>query len=119
MGNGIHFCDITERASQRLFCSYKGGFPCITAETAPPGRLGAPAAAPRRGRSPRPAQTANGGLSGRFSEKEVEQSPRDPKKTWRTAKGNSPLQTKGWIRCTPLIFFAGLPSASEAGERCL
>ena len=25
-----HFCDTTERASQRLFCSYKGGFPCIT-----------------------------------------------------------------------------------------
>ena len=25
-----HFCDTTERASQRLFSSYKGGFPCIT-----------------------------------------------------------------------------------------
>ena len=25
-----HFCDTTERASQRLFCSYKGAFPCIT-----------------------------------------------------------------------------------------
>ena len=25
-----HFCDTTKRASQRLFCSYKGGFPCIT-----------------------------------------------------------------------------------------
>ena len=30
VGNGIHFCDTTERASQRLFSSYKGGFPCIT-----------------------------------------------------------------------------------------
>ena len=29
MGND-HFCDTTERASQRLFSSYKGGFPCIT-----------------------------------------------------------------------------------------
>ena len=25
-----HVCDTTERASQRLFSSYKGGFPCIT-----------------------------------------------------------------------------------------
>ena len=25
-----HFCDTTERASQRLFSSYTGGFPCIT-----------------------------------------------------------------------------------------
>ena len=30
VGNGIHFCDTTERASQRLFSSYKGGVPCIT-----------------------------------------------------------------------------------------
>ena len=30
VGNGTHFCDTTERASQRRFSSYKGGFPCIT-----------------------------------------------------------------------------------------
>ena len=29
VGNGIHR-DTTERASQKLVCSYKGGFPCIT-----------------------------------------------------------------------------------------
>ena len=29
VGN-YHFCDTTNKASQRLFCSYKGGFPCIT-----------------------------------------------------------------------------------------
>ena len=30
VGNGIHFCDTIERASQRLFSSYTGRFPCIT-----------------------------------------------------------------------------------------
>ena len=30
VGNGTHFCDTTERASQRLVCSYKGGFPKVS-----------------------------------------------------------------------------------------
>ena len=30
VGNGIHFCDTTERACQRLFCAYEGGFPKVS-----------------------------------------------------------------------------------------
>ena len=30
VGNGIHCCDTTERASQKRVSSYSGGFPCIT-----------------------------------------------------------------------------------------
>ena len=30
VGNGVHFSDTTERASQRLFCSYKGVFPKVS-----------------------------------------------------------------------------------------